>query len=362
MDTVCKCLGRSTTFCGVPYIPGLSPTPNILLPIHDPHQEPRVILQKDVTLGNNYLIERVEAVAKMADFSRYGTPSKEWLAAEASFPAPPAGLSLPERKAYVNAERERTAAEGMKVWGPQVRTQDHSIPTRDGSKIQARSYRPANVDASEILPVYIHLHGGGFFFGTLASEDAICSRISVKAQVVVLNVNYRHTLQFIYPTAWDDTADAFEWLHNNIELLNVDPQKVVMGGISAGAQLTASFVLEKHLGKVSTSRPAVAGQVLMIPCLANPECYEPQLKKLRDPSISSYEQNKDAPILPATVAQFFTNSLKIKDPQVDDLRLNPGNAQPEQVTGLPPSVFGIAGWDILRDEGLLFAKMLTEVG
>lgn len=298
----------------------------------------------------------------MADFSQYGEPSKEWLAAAATLPAPPPGLTMKERKKLLNDQRDETAAVGFKIWASQVKVQDHSIPTRDSSHVEARSYRPTNVDAGKTLPVYIHLHGGGFFFGTLASEDAICARIAVRAQVVVLNVNYRHTPEYVYPTAWDDTADAFEWLHDNIKLLGGEPQQIVIGGISAGAQLAASFVLQQHVGKISTSRPKVAGQVLMIPCLVNPDCYEPQLKQIRDPSVSSYEQNKDAAILPATVARFFTNSLKIQNPQVDDLNINPGNSRPDQVKGLPPTVFGVAGWDILRDEGLLWAKLLAEEG
>lgn len=298
----------------------------------------------------------------MSDFSQYGSPSQEWLDYAAALPAPPAGVTMAQRKKLMNDEREKAAKDGLEIWSSKVRIQDHSIPTRDGSSVEARSYRPSNLDVDTALPVYIHLHGGGFFFGTLASEDAVCARIAATAQVLVLNVNYRHTPEHVYPSAWEDTADAFEWLHDNIGSLNANPQQVVMGGISAGAQLTASFVLEQHLGKVATSRPRIAGQVLMIPCLVNPDCYEPQIKKLVDPSVSSYEQNKDAAILPVSVARFFTDGLKIKNPQVSDLRLNPGNSSPDQVKGLPPTIFGIAGWDILRDEGLLWAKQLTEAG
>ncbi|KAH6652043.1 Alpha/Beta hydrolase protein [Truncatella angustata] len=298
----------------------------------------------------------------MSDFTQYGNPSKEWLAYASTLPAPPAGLTMAQRKDLMNNEREGIAAKGLELWKAKVELKDHSISTRGGSHIEARSYRPTNVDTDKILPAYIHLHGGGFFFGTLSSEDAVCARIATNAQVVVLNVNYRHTPEHVYPAAWDDTADAFEWLHDNVGLLKVDPNQVVMGGISAGAQLTASFALQQHLGKASASRPKLAGQVLMIPCLVNPDCYEPQLKKLSDPSKSSYEQNKDAAILPMSVARFFTDSLKIEKPQIDDLKVNPGNASADDVKGLPPTVFGIAGWDILRDEGLLWAKLLTEVG
>lgn len=98
----------------------------------------------------------------------------------------------------------------------------------------------------------------------------------------------------------------------------------------------------------------------MIPCLVHMDCYEPQRRKLADPTQSSYEENADAPILPFPIAKEYIEHLKVESPDPEDLQLNPGNANPGQVTGLPPTVFGVAGRDILRDEGLLYAKMLAE--
>lgn len=60
--------------------------------------------------------------------------------------------------------------------------------------------------------------------------------------------------------------------------------------------------------------------------------------------------------------RWFTSLLKIENPDVNDTKLNPGNATPEQVKGMPPTVLGIVGLDPLRDEALLYAKMLAEAG
>lgn len=299
----------------------------------------------------------------MCDFSEYGTPSIKWLTQARNVPSfSPQCESIVEWRCLFNTQREATTAEEFKPLEPHVRTKDYSVPTRDGSSIEVRSYRPANVDETKVLPVYMHLHGGGFLFGTLATEDAICARISINAQVVVLSVNFRHTPEAGYPTAWNDTGDAFEWLHDHIDELGGDAHRVVLGGISSGGQLAAAFVLKKHLGKASVARPAIAGQILQIPCLAIMDCYEPQRKKIKSSSASSYEQNKLAPLMPLSVCRFFTDLLKIENPQEDDIELNPGNAKPEQVRGLPPTVFTITGWDPLRDEGLLYAKMLAKSG
>lgn len=304
----------------------------------------------------------------MCDFTEYGTPSDAWVAAAPNLPPRPEGLSMLEMRDYTNNLREKEVVEVMTALGlgPRVRMRDHAIPTRDGALLEARTYRPADIDPATVLPVYFHLHGGGFHFGTLATSDATCAGLALLTRSVVFNVNYRHTPEHPYPTAWDDTQDAFEWLHDHIgdEETGMfgDPQRVVMGGISAGAELTASFALQQSLGKAATSRPPLAGQILMIPALVQMECYAPVVKQLRDPSVSSYVQNKDAPILSINACKHFTKMLKLENPDENDVRLNPGNATAAQVKGLPPTVFGIAGFDPLRDEGTLYAKRLAEAG
>lgn len=298
----------------------------------------------------------------MCDFSSYGGPSEEWIAIQANLPSPGPDPPLSDFKRAMNEGREQVASQEMESLSSQIRMRDHSIPTRDGLTIEGRSYRPSAVDDSQRLPVYIHFHGGGFLFGTLASEDAACARIVIGTGVVVVNVNYRHTPEYTYPTAWNDAQDAFEWVHDHINDIGGDAQNVIVGGISAGAQLTASLVLEKHLGRAATSYPAVAGQVLMIPCMVSVDAYEPQLRKMKDKSISSYTENIDAPILPVSRVRYFTDLLKVGTPDVMDTKINPGNATPEAVRGLPPTTFGIAGLDPLRDEGLLYAKMLADSG
>ncbi|KAK0648298.1 Alpha/Beta hydrolase protein [Cercophora newfieldiana] len=298
----------------------------------------------------------------MCDFSQYSGASEEWLAVAATLPAAPTNLSIEERRTAANALREATAATAMKTLGPWITTTDHTIPTRDGSTVEARTYRLASLPDTEPLPAYIHLHGGGFLFGTLASEDAICARIAINTSAVVLNINYRHTPEHKYPTAWNDVEDAFAWLHENVSVLNADPARVVVGGISAGAYLAASLVLGQHLGHVAAQLPKIAGQVLMIPAMGHTKCHGPQMARLKDMSVSSWETCKDAPILPREVCELFMDLLAVEKLDETDVRMNPGNASPEQVKGLPPTVFGVAGLDPLRDEGLLYAKLLAESG
>ncbi|KAF2750397.1 alpha/beta hydrolase fold-3 domain-containing protein [Sporormia fimetaria CBS 119925] len=299
----------------------------------------------------------------MCDFSQYGGPSEDWLAVEKTLPALSFDTSLGASalQKAVNEQRAQLAADAMRTLAPKVHIANHTIPTRDGSTIEARSYRPASKDAAETLPVYLYFHGGGFLFGSLDTEDATCSLIAINTGVAVFSANYRHTPDHVFPTAWHDAQDSFAWVHDNISSINGDASQIVVGGISAGGQLTASLVLEKQLGKALANYPPIAGQVLMIPCVAHLATYDQgPMKKMKSREVSSYVENEKAPLLPMSVVRFFYEQLKTGIPDLRDTKLNIVNATTEEVKGMPPTVFGIAGLDPLRDEGLLYAKLLAE--
>lgn len=298
----------------------------------------------------------------MCDFSRYGIPSKEWLEVEGTLPSRQ-DKSIEELKTSNNTTREARAKEEMKELQDKVSLTDYSIPTRDGSHLEARIYRPKSRPTGEALPIYMHFHGGGFLFGTLNSEDSICSRIATNVETIVCNINYRHTPEHKYPTAWNDAEDALIWLCNNYSVFNGDCQRLVIGGISAGAWLTASLVQTVLRGDITLAhKSTILGQVLMIPCVVSTPCYAPILEKLLDLSVSSYQQAKDAPILNEKTKSLFNSLLQVQRPDPNDRRLNPGLLTAQEAGRLPPTTLGIAGNDPLRDEGLLYGKFLAENG
>jgi acetyl esterase/lipase len=102
----------------------------------------------------------------------------------------------------------------------------------------------------------------------------------------------------------------------------------------------------------------------MIPCLVIAAFYAPRKEMLRSPEVSSYVTCAEAPILPVSRIDLFMTLLHVKEfPDAGrNLQMNPGNATAEQVKNLPPTTFGIAGNDPLRDEGLFFGKLLSENG
>ncbi|KAK5202998.1 hypothetical protein LTR41_011272 [Exophiala xenobiotica] len=289
----------------------------------------------------------------MCDFSEYGAPSAEWFQIEATLAPAASGPegSLADLKRTTNLGRGKISQAEMVELKEKVVMQDFSIPTRDGQQLEARTYRSSSSTATEsederpLFPIYMHFHGGGFLFGTLQSEDAICARIALAAGVVVLNVNYRHTPEHTYPTAWNDAEDALVWLCKG-----TSPGHVIGGDVQRLAACRQAQML------------SIRGQVLMIPCLVSSACYASQLEQIKDPSLSSYTQAADAPILSMARKTLFNSLLQVEKPDPEDKRLNPGLVSAEVARRLPPTTLGVAGNDPLRDEGLLYGKLLSENG
>lgn len=121
-------------------------------------------------------------------------------------------------------------------------TQDFSCPTTDDQNISIRTYR-SSVATSTLPPVLIFLHGGGYCFGTLSSEDGFCSWIAENSGIIVVNVCYRHTPQWKWPAQREDAYNALNWVFENMEKIGGDKDRVLVGGRSSGSNLSAGITL-----------------------------------------------------------------------------------------------------------------------
>lgn len=158
----------------------------------------------------------------------------------------------------------------------------------------------------------------------------------------------------------NDAWDSFEWLSTNGEKFGADTSRIIVGGISAGAGLAASIIakhyaLISHDDKVPKPKVNVCGQLLCIPWLIHPDNH-PFSKE----AISSFQQNVDAPVLPFPLLRLFTDLLGAEDPK--DPTLNVALLEDQKISDLPKASFLVAGQDMLRDEGLLWAERLKNHG
>jgi len=120
---------------------------------------------------------------------------------------------------------------------PQAR--DVEIPTRGGS-IPARVLVP---ESGEPTGVYLHIHGGGWTFGSHDLQDPLLWELATATGLAVLSAGYRLAPEHPYPAGPDDCEDAALWLlHRGAAEIGAPPRFLV-GGDSAGAHLSVVTLL-----------------------------------------------------------------------------------------------------------------------
>ncbi|KAL5526997.1 hypothetical protein ACEPAF_8726 [Sanghuangporus sanghuang] len=298
----------------------------------------------------------------MAQWAHYSTPNEEFLKALAERPpfSPPVVKDPKEgdeeimKQQKLTEERLRTVVEA--AGSPEgIVVEEKLVPvTTPPGEIKVRVYTPQSEDSSEIFPVYVHIHGGGYCVGTLDLDEFVCRAASAKHRIVVVNVDYRLAPQFPFPTGIEDSYEAVKWVEANAASLRVDLKKgFIVGGKSAGGNFTCVITQRARSDPVLQGK--LTGQILQIPSTVTHSGGYPE--KFKDKMIS-YEQNKDDPILNRAYLALFIGAYK-PGPQ-SDVRVSPLLA--ESFEGLPPAYVQIAGADVLRDEGLLYEQFMREAG
>jgi len=214
---------------------------------------------------------------------------------------------------------------------------DPDIVLPEGNR--ASLYRP-KVRSNGLV---LFLHGGGFVLGSRQDYDSPARLIAARAGVNVLSVEYRLAPEAPFPAAVDDAWEAWQFAVEHCTDWGVDPARIVLLGDSAGANLCA--VLSNQL-QVEALRPRM--QVLMYPVVDGAGDYR------------SREEFADNPALTAKQIAWLSE-LYVPDPEDRaDPRVSPILA--EDLSGVPPTLVTVAGFDTLRDEAIAYAQRLKDFG
>ena len=118
-----------------------------------------------------------------------------------------------------------------------------------------------NIDAEWITcgefetdKIFMFMHGGGYYRGSIASTRATVARISAEAKVRCLSIEYRLAPEFPFPAAIDDTYTAYNWLLKE----GVKPKNIIVSGQSAGGGLCLALLLKLKEKNFFQPRGAVA--------------------------------------------------------------------------------------------------------
>jgi acetyl esterase len=207
--------------------------------------------------------------------------------------------------------------------------------------IRARHYRPAGAD---VAPLMVFYHGGGWVICDLDTHDGLCRLLCSGAGIHVLSIDYRLAPEHPAPAGVDDGYAAFRWAHEHAGELGGEPGRVLVGGDSAGGNISA---LVAQRGRDDGTPPAL--QLLLYP-----------VTDLRG-GTRSRALFADGFYLRAADMRFCqsqlltTSGLDAADPRVSPLLA-------DDLSGLPPAIVVTAGFDPLRDEGEQYADAMRGAG
>jgi acetyl esterase len=221
---------------------------------------------------------------------------------------------------------------------------DVPIPRGDGSVLLARLYRPRQSRNGEALPLLVYCHGGGWCIGDVASYDVLCRELANGAGIAVLSVDYRLAPEHPFPAGFMDADLAVDWAIEQADLLEIDPQRVAMGGDSAGGNLSLAVALAR---RERGGTPPLRHLALIYPC-TQIESDRPG----RDTYGDGYFLDRES------LAWFFERYLP--EGNVDDWRASP--MQAASLAGLPPMHFVTAECDPLTDDSRAFAERVRQAG
>lgn len=212
--------------------------------------------------------------------------------------------------------------------------------TTDGG-VPVRVYRPV---PETPLPAIVYFHGGGWIVGDLETHDALCRNLADQARTVVVAVDYRLSPEARFPGPLEDCYSALKWVADQAQTLGIDKSRIAVSGDSAGGNLAAGVCLLAR----DRYEPSIRFQLLFYPVMW------PNFET------ASYQLFADGYGLTRQDMRWFWSQY---------LGDAPGPLSPyaaplaaEDLAGLPPALVVTAEYDVLRDEGELFARRLTESG
>ena len=210
-----------------------------------------------------------------------------------------------------------------------------------GGPLALRFYTPRGLSGRS--PALVFLHGGGWIYGSLETHDATCRFLAEEAQVRVIAVDYRLAPEAPFPAAVDDALAAWTWITDHAPGLGIDPDRIAIGGDSAGGNLAA--VVAQQTVLAGTASPAF--QLLIYPAT---DFFS---------TSRSRQTYAEGFYLSKAFMDLAEENYLVGGEDRADPRLSPLHGE---VAGVAPAYVVTAGFDPLVDEGEAYVDKLRAAG
>lgn len=196
------------------------------------------------------------------------------------------------------------------------------------------------------FPVIFYMHGGGFALGGLELGDNICRLLSALTDSVVINIDYVLSPEYKFPSALQECSEVIQWATENAENLQIQREKILLAGDSAGGNLAAALSIK--LPQETAIFPI--WQILISPVVNLNQPADEKMKNQEELVLSRSGMEKFH-------QYYFTRPEDASHPYASPLL-----AYSEQLVLIPPVILITAEDDPLAEEAFLFAKKVRQSG
>ncbi|MEU6664355.1 alpha/beta hydrolase [Streptomyces sp. NPDC046821] len=253
--------------------------------------------------------------------------------------------NLAERQLRDATARPRPTVEDLRAGG-RFDVAEWSVPGPEGAPdVTLVSARPAGLTGE--LPLLYYLHGGAMVMGNAWSVlPRVLREWALPLGLAVVSVEYRLAPGTRYPGPLEDCYAGLVWVAGHAAELGIDPERIVIGGKSAGGGLAAALALLAR----DRGGPGALGQLLLCPMLDD-----------RNSSFSSrqmsgrgmWDLTSNATAWQALLGERYGD---------DDLSPYAAPARADDLSGLPPAYVDVGSAEMFRDEDVAYANAIWQAG
>jgi acetyl esterase len=250
----------------------------------------------------------------------------------------------PQKLGPRDAHDALTSLQSQPIALPDAVIEDTVWPVGPTGQTRIRITRPAGTKNTDILPVILYAHGGGWVLGDKITHDRLVREIANGVGAAVVFVDYINAPEAKYPTQQEQAYASLVHLTNNADALHVDASRVAIAGDSVGGHMAAAITLMAK----ARGGPKIRYQVLFYPVTDYASDNE------------SYRKFANGPWITAATMQWMFD-LEGLDGTETDVQTWPRRATVEQLQGLPDALI-IVDDDIFQTEGEAYADKLSQAG
>ncbi|HEX5500791.1 MAG TPA: alpha/beta hydrolase, partial [Thermomicrobiales bacterium] len=255
--------------------------------------------------------------------------------------APPSNLTVDQ----IPALRQAFESQGGPPRLPQPSVEERTIPGPTGAP-DVRVY-VVNPSPGSRKPAILHIHGGGFIFGSAAEFVPALQAQAQALDGVIVSVDYRLAPETPFPGSLEDNYAGLLWLHDHADELGADPDRIALQGESAGGGHAAMLAIAAR----DRGGPPVVFQSLVYPMLDD-----------RTGSTRTLPDYIGAFVWTPDFNRLGWTALLGVPAGSDNVPAGAVPARVVDLAGLPPAWIGVGSIDLFAEEDIAYAGRLILAG